>query len=484
VDPGGRPAGTVVGEEPGDPAGEILAAHHHRLGAGHVEEFAPAPGELGGHRVRRLSLAGQQPLGRPPELGERNRVRPWRAELVEELPESGGVGVGEHGGDPAGGGQQDPPERSGDRVQDRAAEGQVDVAGGVLVAQPPPGVHLAGAPLGGRARDGGELAVERRHRGGEPVRVAGRGGDLGPGGVEPVQAGQRPFAGGRIREPGDGGPQRVFGVLVVGHVNAPPDDAAGGKAFEQRGLPRLDRGPPVASREHRELLAGHRQRRLRGAQHVCALDGQVRRDRDRQPGADGRVGGERGGVRLKRPELVVHLAGAGEAGPGVHDDGGCRGVEPPPGDRAEEPDRVVLAAVALPVLGGRVLAVAPLHPPARVLLGVGLGQVPQDLRDRRVLPGDGLAEQRVLDDRHCGAARLGERVAERGGDLCLADGPVQEGVRDLGAVRRRETVQAGRGKPRRTDQDIPPHGPGGTGQRNRMVTHSSLPFIRISRTFD
>ena len=65
-----------------------------------------------------------------------------------------------------------------------------------------------------------------------------------------------------------------------------------------------------------------------------------------RPGRDPELGIERLGERLHRPGLEVHVAAADEpAGAGVQ----RRRVvlDPAPGERAEEADRVVLAAVAL-----------------------------------------------------------------------------------------------------------------------------------------
>src|SRR5437763_5838553 len=103
------------------------------------------------------------------------------------------------------------------------------------------------------------------------------------------------------------------------------------------------------------------------------------------------------GIDRKRPVLVVDGAGPDQAVAAVDAHGGPVRVERDPGDGAEEPDRVVLAAVALPVPGDQVVpGFAPVPAPAGALPGPCPGR---DVGGgARVLPGECLPEERVGGD--------------------------------------------------------------------------------------
>ncbi|PSK57375.1 hypothetical protein B0E53_07014 [Micromonospora sp. MH33] len=120
----------------------------------------------------------------------------------------------------------------------------------------------------------------------------------------------------------------------------------------------------------------------------------MRAQHRRPPPADGQVGADPLGVRGERPGLEPDPAPAGEPRAGADPDGlRLLGVDGHPAARAEEADRLVLAAVALPVLEQRPLPVPPPHVAGRV--GAAAGQPVERDQGAPVLPGDGLAQQRV-----------------------------------------------------------------------------------------
>jgi hypothetical protein len=141
---------------------------------------------------------------------------------------------------------------------------------------------------------------------------------------------------------------------------------------------------------------------------------------------------------LDGPHLEVDRALADERA-GANGCGGTVLVEASPGERAEEADRVVLRAVALPVAPDDLLPTEP-PGPARPLVR---GELVDSRREGvPALPADGLAKRRITCD--------------------LPESPRLV----VGA----EDVQPRDGKARTPHGEVPPDGPV-TGQTDQVVIH-------------
>jgi hypothetical protein len=122
-------------------------------------------------------------------------------------------------------------------------------------------------------------------------------------------------------------------------------------------------------------------------------------------------------------------------------------VEAAPGKRSEEPDRVVLRAVALPVACDDLLLA---EPPGRALTLVAGELVDGRGKGFAALPGDGLAEGRVA-------------------------GNLPEPHR---LVRRSEDLESGDRKARAAHCEVPPNGPV-IPQGNEVILHAGEPSVTV-----
>ena len=148
----------------------------------------------------RQQAAERQPVGAGP-----------LAQALEALAEPGQVGRADPRRQPAGAVQHQ-RQRFTQRGQHVRPERDLHVPDAVLIEDGPRGVRLARQPDGLLAGDGLELRRDRAERGPEPLRMAGRGGDLVLRADQPGQLGQGGLPGAGRRDPGQ--PLREAPVTV------------------------------------------------------------------------------------------------------------------------------------------------------------------------------------------------------------------------------------------------------------------------------
>ncbi len=482
VQPGVRPGGRRGGEDLGDPVGEPGHPDVEPAGAGRQrvqpEQPGPATGELGGHRVdRAVPAAPEQPLGEEPQVGQGHLTAARvGAQLVVELAERVGVRPPQRLDQPPGRLEQH-GHRRGDLPQQRAADHDVEVPAGVLVAEGAAGVHLPVPAAGRLPGQLGEEGVQPGQRVPEPVRVAGRGGHRLPGGAQPVQAGAGPGTHRLVADRVDPRAEHPFRRRADRQQRVPGDQFPVDEALQQ-GVAVVGAAQPevgvgdhvrggtttVAGGQQRRLHGGEFQRRAARPTHRPTVQAEVGGAHRRPPAAYGRVPAERVGVRGHRPGLEGHPAAAGQ--PLTRSRGqrrrGVR-VDGHPAARPEEPDRLVLAAVALPVAQQRLLPVAAAH----VAGGVrpGRDQPVERGEDVRVLPGDRLAQQRVGGDPPQRLATVAQRLGERGVER-VGGTAVEQLVGGGGGLRGGERGQPVGREPGGPQQRVPPDRPVRVAQRH------------------